>query len=322
MAIYHLSIKIISRGKGKSAVAAAALALGAWLLLRVSRASSSAATRQLSPEHSGRLPGRYWIFWLALMLGIAVEYCIIYWGADFVEKVLGFSKNTATQSVSLFMVGMIVGRFFGSRLLERVSAMKLLWASIALSVFGFILFWSGVTPLLGIIGLVLLGYRPGGPIDILVGIAAAAVMLVIPATRFGPRLVANGASYWTEVKAGLRFIRRHPVLWPLVIILAFVATMNAYQIPNKESAQGIPIPVLIWIAVALGVSFLVHRTRFGRYVFAMGGNPDAAALVAPGVAVQRRTTAGGAGPAAVAVQLERFRSRLAELRAAVTAGVR
>ncbi|HRA62187.1 MAG TPA: ABC transporter permease [Burkholderiaceae bacterium] len=72
---------------------------------------------------------------------------------------------------------------------------------------------------------------------------------------------------------------------PLVIILAFVATMNAYQIPNKESAQGIPIPVLIWIAVALGVSFLVHRTRFGRYVFAMGGNPDAAALV--GIPVRR-----------------------------------
>ena len=72
---------------------------------------------------------------------------------------------------------------------------------------------------------------------------------------------------------------------PLVIILAFVATRNAYQIPNKESAQGIPIPVLIWIAVALGVSFLVHRTRFGRYVFAMGGNPDAAALV--GIPVRR-----------------------------------
>lgn len=44
---------------------------------------------------------------------------------------------------------------------------------------------------------------------------------------------------------------------------------------------------------------------------------DAAALVAPGVAVQRRTTAGGAGPAAVAVQMGRFRSKLAELRGAV-----
>ncbi len=39
--------------------------------------------------------------------------------------------------------------------------------------------------------------------------------------------------------------------------------------------------------------------------------PEAAALLEPGVAVTRRTTPGGAGPAAVAVQLDRFRARLA-----------
>ncbi len=50
--------------------------------------------------------------------------------------------------------------------------------------------------------------------------------------------------------------------------------------------------------------------------------PDAAGLVAPGVAVQRRTTPGGAGPAAVAVQLVRFRRRLDELREAVAPGLR
>ena len=38
---------------------------------------------------------------------------------------------------------------------------------------------------------------------------------------------------------------------------------------------------------------------------------EAAALVGPGVSVQRRTTPGGAGPVPVAVQLERFRERLA-----------
>jgi argininosuccinate lyase len=38
--------------------------------------------------------------------------------------------------------------------------------------------------------------------------------------------------------------------------------------------------------------------------------PEAAALVAPGVAVTRRTTPGGGGPAAVAEQLDRFRQRL------------
>lgn len=42
---------------------------------------------------------------------------------------------------------------------------------------------------------------------------------------------------------------------------------------------------------------------------------DAALLVAPGVAVQRRTTRGGAGPGAVAAQLQRFESRLADDRA-------
>jgi argininosuccinate lyase len=39
--------------------------------------------------------------------------------------------------------------------------------------------------------------------------------------------------------------------------------------------------------------------------------PDAVALLEPGVAVRRRTTPGGAGPDAVAVQLERFRALLA-----------
>ena len=38
--------------------------------------------------------------------------------------------------------------------------------------------------------------------------------------------------------------------------------------------------------------------------------PDAAALVSPGVAVTRRTTAGGAGPVPVAVQLQRFSDAL------------
>jgi len=77
------------------------------------------------------------------------------------------------------------------------------------------------------------------------------------------------------------------VLIPIAIVLAFVATMNAYHIPNKDAPQGVPIPVLIWGAVALVISFLVHRTRFGRYIFAIGGNPDAAALV--GIPVRRVT---------------------------------
>jgi len=45
--------------------------------------------------------------------------------------------------------------------------------------------------------------------------------------------------------------------------------------------------------------------------------PEAAALVAPGVSVRRRTTPGGAGPVPVAAQLVRFRDALARLREAL-----
>ncbi|MEJ8846850.1 sugar ABC transporter permease [Variovorax rhizosphaerae] len=74
---------------------------------------------------------------------------------------------------------------------------------------------------------------------------------------------------------------------PIVVLAAFAWAMNHYQISSKTEAQGIPIPVLIWATVAIVLSFLVHRTRFGRYVFAMGGNPDAAELV--GIPVKRVT---------------------------------
>jgi D-xylose transport system permease protein len=67
-------------------------------------------------------------------------------------------------------------------------------------------------------------------------------------------------------------------------ILGFVAVMAAY--PNRTSlaadgeprGMGIGVPVLILIAVVAVLSFLAHRTRFGRYVFAYGGNPEAAVL--------------------------------------------
>lgn len=72
-----------------------------------------------------------------------------------------------------------------------------------------------------------------------------------------------------------------------MVLVAFAWAMNHYQIPPKTEPQGIPVPVLTWAVVAIVLSFLVHRTRFGRYVFAMGGHPDAAALV--GIPVKRVT---------------------------------
>ena len=78
-------------------------------------------------------------------------------------------------------------------------------------------------------------------------------------------------------------------------ILGFVAILNAYEIPRRvlarsfeargiempegfAAAYGIPISVVLLIAIAVGMTMVARRTRLGRYIFATGGNPDAAEL--------------------------------------------
>jgi D-xylose transport system permease protein len=76
-----------------------------------------------------------------------------------------------------------------------------------------------------------------------------------------------------------------------------VAVINAYPLPVGLARQyaeshnipwpetgglfiplGIAVPVLIALAVGVVMTFIATRTRFGRYVFAIGGNPEAADL--------------------------------------------
>ena len=70
-------------------------------------------------------------------------------------------------------------------------------------------------------------------------------------------------------------------------VVGFVMTMNAYLHPIRKTPQGIPIPVLILIVIVIVMSLVARITRFGRYVYAMGGNPEAAELA--GIDVKKMT---------------------------------
>lgn len=71
----------------------------------------------------------------------------------------------------------------------------------------------------------------------------------------------------------------------LLIILGFVLAMNSYKIPGTDSPAGIPVPVLLAIAVLGFLHWMTRSTRFGRYIYAIGGNPEAALLA--GINVKR-----------------------------------
>ncbi len=62
------------------------------------------------------------------------------------------------------------------------------------------------------------------------------------------------------------------------LIAGFVLLMNAYTQPRSDVPRGIPVPALITITIALLMNYVAGQTRFGRYVYALGGNPEATAL--------------------------------------------
>jgi D-xylose transport system permease protein len=80
------------------------------------------------------------------------------------------------------------------------------------------------------------------------------------------------------------------------VILGLVWVANSYPLPPNVAAEyakehgipeppggliiptGVAIPVVILILVAGAMAYLARRRKFGRYVYAIGGNPDAAEL--------------------------------------------
>jgi D-xylose transport system permease protein len=62
-------------------------------------------------------------------------------------------------------------------------------------------------------------------------------------------------------------------------VVAGVALIaNRYDSPITGNPLGVAYPVVILIGVTLLMTYLARRRRFGRYVYAYGGNPEAAEL--------------------------------------------
>ncbi len=68
-------------------------------------------------------------------------------------------------------------------------------------------------------------------------------------------------------------------LWPPALAARY-AQEHGIAIPEGglRIEAGIPWPLIALLVVTAVMTFLATRTRFGRYVFAIGGNPDAAEL--------------------------------------------
>jgi len=111
------------------------------------------------------------------------------------------------------------------------------------------------------------GQIGNGNLSLMLGwlLAAAAVAFVL----FSAYRRAKAVEIYGLGKADYRKELLRSIV-PIVGIIAFMAVMNAYQ--------GVPYSVLILLAIALLGAFLTGLTTFGRYLYAIGGNADAARL--------------------------------------------
>ncbi|HMD90834.1 MAG TPA: MFS transporter [Anaerolineaceae bacterium] len=128
-----------------------------WLGFRKTISPMPTTSQVQNVQSEGRLPGLYWLYWLSLFLSVAIEFCMISWSADYLENGLGMLIVDASQAVSLFLAGMVLGRLVVSRLVQRFSAGSLVLASILLAGAGFLIFWKSGLILLSLIGLFVTG---------------------------------------------------------------------------------------------------------------------------------------------------------------------
>src|SRR5947207_4086236 len=107
------------------------------------------------------------------------------------------------------------------------------------------------------------------------------VALITPASGLVLGALAIAAVIWLTLRRN-RARARHGlpvpgllatsarVVIPSALIAVFVYVMNLQG--------GVPLPVIVMLAVAIVGHFLTQNTTFGRYLYAIGSNPDAARL--------------------------------------------
>jgi MFS family permease len=183
----------------------------------------------------GRLPGVFWIAAAMLFCTTAGEWCVIAWGATFVENATGVSADAAVPLMAGYFGGVVAGRTLGSRLARRHDPARLLALTLAVSAAGFAVLWSSTAPAQALVGLLLLGIGLGNvfPMGMSLTVALAPERAVLASGR----AVAMAASS---------------------VLLAPLTVGTLADATSLTAALGIVPVALVLAAAALT---LVHRAR-------------------------------------------------------------
>jgi MFS family permease len=184
-----------------------------------------------------KLPRVFWVYWLVVFFCVGVEWSMIFWSGDFLERVIGLSTEQSTTLMSVFLIAMVVGRALGSRLAGRAESGRLLLISICLVIFGFPIFWLSPMLELNIIGLFIAG----------LGVANLYPFTLAVTTGLVPA-ASNTASARTSMASGA------------AILLAPQVLGSAADVIGIQSAIGITgILAIAALVTALAATYMTTK---------------------------------------------------------------
>jgi fucose permease len=123
---------------------------------------------------TAKLPAAFWVYWAAMTFGIAIEYSILLWASEYLERVIGLEKAQAASGAAAFMLGMFIGRASGSVWVRFVPVEQLLVGQLAVTLVGFLIYWGVSQPAAAIAGLLVLGIGVSLLFPLTVGLAMGA----------------------------------------------------------------------------------------------------------------------------------------------------
>lgn len=157
VAIGYFGAKVTTWRPAVYIVTLLALFIGVWILISPQFARKTRKSETIQYNKSEKLPDKFWIFWTVLVISVSIEFCMIYWSSDYLQAHVMIPKDRATQYVSLFLLGMVIGRSVGSLLLKKYDRFLIMFVSIVVGAFSFAIFWLSNSQVVALIGLLLAG---------------------------------------------------------------------------------------------------------------------------------------------------------------------
>ena len=157
-------------------------------------------------------------------------------------------------------------------LLQNVAILGILGLAMAIIVIGRGIDISMVAVLAVPAGLVLQMVQDGHSVPVAI-LAAVALALVFGLVNGWLIAYAEVPSLFTTLASGLFLAGLGQVAFFRLDVVSWSPSLDALAFVGRGTLLGVPMPVVMFALVAVGVSLFLRRTRLGTYVYAIGDNP-------------------------------------------------